>query len=338
MDNIKQSELRARKGKSKTYGVKRFDKREELTLEKIQEALDNGTYKTSPYHIFTIYEPKERLIYQLPYYPDRIVHHIIMRVLEPIFVNWFIKNTYSCIKGRGIHKMQNTIEHDLRFDAKGTKWCLKLDIKKFYPSINQDKLIQMLSWKIKDKWLINILKEVIYSSDKGVPIGNYLSQFFANAYLTKVDHYIKEILKVKYYYRYCDDIVILGDDKKKLYNIYRLINQKLSFIDLHLKPIRLFKTDLGVDFAGYVFRHKYTLIRKSLKIRIKRLMRRHLDTNIEKFKQAAASYYGWLIHCDAVHLLKIYIKNLYYEFKKYYFKNCGVRTCKVGGRRKTPVW
>lgn len=98
-----------------------------------------------------------------------------MRILEPIFENWFIKNTYSCIKNRGIHKMQNTIEHDLKTDVCGTKWCLKLDIRKFYPSINQDKLLQIISYKIKDKWLLSILEEIIYSSDKGVPIGNYLS-------------------------------------------------------------------------------------------------------------------------------------------------------------------
>lgn len=105
IENIIQSEKRARKNKNSTFGVKRFDKREDLTLESIQQSLRDLSYKTSPYHIYKIYEPKERIIYQLPYYPDRIVHHVLMRILEPIFVNWFIKNTYSCIKGRGIHKM-----------------------------------------------------------------------------------------------------------------------------------------------------------------------------------------------------------------------------------------
>lgn len=137
--------------------------------------MNNSTYKTSKYHVFTIYEPKERLIYQLPYYPDRIVHHVLMRILEPIFVRWFVKNTYSCIKNRGIHKLQSTLEHDLRKDPTGTKWCIKLDIKKFYPSINKTVLYEMISYKIKDKWLLGILKEIILSSKEGVPIGNYLS-------------------------------------------------------------------------------------------------------------------------------------------------------------------
>lgn len=332
MNNIISAEKRARKNKSNMYGVKRYDKRQDLTLELIQQKLENYSYKTSPYHIFTIFEPKQRLIYQLPYYPDRIVHHILMRILEPIFEKWFVKNTYSCIKNRGIHKMQSTIEHDLRTDVCGTKWCLKLDIRKFYPSINQDKLLQIISYKIKDRWLLSILKEIIHSSDKGVPIGNYLSQFFANIYLTKLDHYAKEILKRKHYYRYCDDIVILGSSKKELYKTYRLINQKLSFINLRLKQIKLFPTDYGIDFAGYVFRHKYTKIRKSLKLRFKRMLRKYSKDEFIQFRQRAASYYGWLIHCDGIHLLKTYINDLYYEFKKHYFKNFGIRTCRMEKR------
>lgn len=97
-----------------------------------------------------------------------------MSILEPIFVNWFIKNTYSCIKNRGIHKMQATLEHDL-LDVAGTEWCLKLDIKKFYPSINNEKISYIMCRKIKDKWMMSILNEIINSSEKGVPIGNYLS-------------------------------------------------------------------------------------------------------------------------------------------------------------------
>ena len=174
--------------------------------------------------MFKIYEPKERTIYQLPYYPDRIVHHILMNVLEPIFVKWFTKNTYSCIKGRGIHKMISTMEKSLRDDREGTKWCLKIDIKKFYPSIDQDILIKIINTKIKDPWLMQVLIEIIHSSDNGVPIGNYLSQFFANVYLNNIDHWAKEKLRLKHYYRYCDDIVVLGDNPEVLYKIYRLIN------------------------------------------------------------------------------------------------------------------
>lgn len=108
-DNFIKSEDRARKGKLRSYGVRRFDKLgyegKIKALNDLKLLLSNNTYKTSEYTTYKIYEPKERLIFRLPYYPDRIVHHVLMSILEPIFVNWFIKNTYSCIKNRGIHKM-----------------------------------------------------------------------------------------------------------------------------------------------------------------------------------------------------------------------------------------
>lgn len=132
-----------------------------------------GTYRTSTYKTFTIYEPKERIIFKLPFYPDRIVHHAIMNILEPIWVSIFINNTYSCIKGRGIHKAVRDIQQDLK-DIDGTKYCLKLDIKKFYPSIDHDVLKSIIRKKIKDEKLLNLLDGIIDSTD-GVPIGNYLS-------------------------------------------------------------------------------------------------------------------------------------------------------------------
>lgn len=331
-ENLILAEQNARKGKGNTYGIKRFDRRDDLTLDKIKQSLSDLTYRTSNYHIFKIYEPKERIIHQLPYYPDRIVHHCLMNVLEPIFVKWFIKNTYSCIKNRGIHNMVKDVEKDLkRYD---NNWCLKLDIRKFYPSINQKILFEQIKTKIKCKWLIQVLEEIIKSSSVGVPIGNYLSQFFANIYLNKIDHWIKEVLKVKCYYRYCDDIVIFGNNKTTLYKIYRLISQKLSFIQLKLKHYRLFQINDGVDFAGYVFKKQCTLIRKTIKVKFKRAAKKYSKCGRIRYKRQISSYYGWLIHCDAIHLLKTNINDLYYEFKKHYFKNCGVRTCKLGRRRK----
>lgn len=182
--------------------------------------------------------------------------------------------------------------------------------------------------------MLSVLQEIIYSTDSGVPIGNYLSQFFANIYLNKIDHWAKEVLKLKYYYRYCDDIVILGNNSKYLYKIYRLVNQKLSFIGLHLKTPRIFPADDGIDFVGYVFRHDYTLLRKRMKIRFKKAVRKYNSTQKDKYKKAISSYYGWLVHCDGIHLLKSNIGDLYYGFKKHYFKNGRSRICVMGKRRK----
>lgn len=134
--NLELALKKARKNKNKTYGVIRFDNRPNLALDKIKEQLANNTYKTSKYNIFKIYEPKEREIYQLPFYPDRIVHHILMNILEKPFVRWFTNHTYSCIKGRGIHNLAAKVESDLYNNSAKTKYCLKLDIKKFYPSID----------------------------------------------------------------------------------------------------------------------------------------------------------------------------------------------------------
>ena len=136
-----------------------------------------------------------------------------MNILEPIWINIFTKDTYSCIKNRGIHKLVNNLKKVLKSDPEGTKYCLKLDIKKFYPSINHDILKEIIRYKIKDEELLQVLDEIIDSAE-GVPIGNYLSQFFANLYLAYFDHWIKEVLKVKYYFRYCDDITILGSNKE----------------------------------------------------------------------------------------------------------------------------
>jgi retron-type reverse transcriptase len=212
LDNIILAHSNARKGKTNRSDVKKVDNDVIGYCTKIQEMLVNETYRTSDYFLFKIYEPKERVIYRLPYYPDRIIHHAIMNILEPIWVGLMIPNTYSCIKNRGIHKVLQDVQRDLHRDPKGTKYCLKLDIKKFYPTIDHDILKQIIRRKIKDVRLLRLLDHIIDSAD-GVPIGNYLSQFFANLYLNYFDHYIQEQLGFKYYYRYADDIVILFDDK-----------------------------------------------------------------------------------------------------------------------------
>lgn len=230
IDNIRLADNNARKGKTNRYGVVKHDKNREQNLLNLQQLLLNGTYKTSEYKTFKIYEPKERLIFCLPYYPDRIVHHCIMNILEPVWTNLFISNTYSCIKGRGIHKLVKDLKEDLK-DINNTQYCLKLDIVKFYPSINHDILKQIIRRKIKDNKLLKLLDDIIDSAE-GVPIGNYLSQFFANLYLTYFDHWVKENLKVKYYYRYADDIVLLSSNKQQLRD---WLDNIVKYLDIKLK-------------------------------------------------------------------------------------------------------
>lgn len=172
--NIELADNKARKCKRTRYGVRKHDEYRELENLVLHIMLRDGTYKTSRYTTYKIYEPKERVIFRPPYYPDRITHHAIMNIMEPIWVKIFTRDTYSCIKGRGIHALLKKLRSDLNKDKQGTKYCLKMDIKKFYPSINHSILKQIIRKKLKDKCLLALLDEIIDSAD-GVPIGNYLS-------------------------------------------------------------------------------------------------------------------------------------------------------------------
>ncbi len=207
IENLVLADGKASKGKSRQHGVKIHNQNRETNIQALHEMLKNKTYRTSAYSTFKIYEPKEREIFRLPYYPDRIVHHAIMNVMEPVFVSAFTRDTYSCIKGRGIKAAADQVKKALR-DQEGTRYCLKLDVKKFYPNIDHAILKSLIRRKIKDIDFLWLLDEIIDSSP-GVPIGNYLSQYFANYYLTRFDHWLKEVKGVKYCFRYCDDIVIL---------------------------------------------------------------------------------------------------------------------------------
>jgi RNA-directed DNA polymerase len=303
IENLQLADLKAQKGKSNQYGVKLHLRNQEQNIIALNNTLLNGNYKTSRYDVFTIYEPKERLVYRLPYYPDRITHHAVMNVLEPIFVNTFTKDTYSCIKGRGIHKLFYTLKKDL-VNEDETRYCLKFDIKKFYPSIDHDILKSLIRKKIKDHRLLKLLDEIIDSAP-GLPIGNYLSQYLANFYLSYFDHWIKEQKAVKYYYRYADDIVILHSNKQALHNLLSDIKQYLKALKLEVKDNhQVFPVAArGIDYVGYRFFHSHILIRKS----IKKSFARKMASNPKHTSQA--SYLGWLKHCDAKHLTKTILKD-----------------------------
>lgn len=302
MKNLIEADQKAQRGKSNQYGVILHNQNQEGNLLVLQDKLISKTYRTSEYDVFTIHEPKERIVYRLPYFPDRIAHHAIMNVLEPIFVNSFTADTYSCIKKRGIHKLLRNLKRDLN-DVFGTTYCLKFDIKKFYPSVDHDVLKVLLRRKFKDKDLLWLLDEIIDSAP-GLPIGNYLSQYLANFYLSYFDHWIKEQKQVKYYYRYADDIVILGPDKTALHSLLVDIKAYLEGLKLEVKdnhqvfPV----SSRGIDFVGYVFYHTHVRLRKSIKKNFARKISKNPD------HPSKSSYMGWLSHCDARHLTKKLIK------------------------------
>lgn len=269
IENIEIADDKARKNKSIRWGIVKHDRNRQNENERLSEQLRDLVYETSEYSTFKVYEPKERLIFRLPYYPDRITHHAIMNVMEPIWTKIFIKQTYSCIKNRGIHNVAHDLKTALIEHPEETTYCLKMDVRKFYPSVNHDILCDIIKKKIKDKYLLTLLIGIIYSAD-GVPIGNYLSQFFANLYLAYFDHWVKEELRLK-------------------------SNYQIFPVD-----------DRGVDFVGYRFYHTHVLLRKSIKIRLFKLIRRYQSGKIDKqeLRRRMQSYFGWLKFCNSKNLLR----------------------------------
>lgn len=298
LQNLIEADNKARKGKAWQYGVRVHDRNRDANLMTLHDQLANKTYQTSDYTVFKVFEPKEREVYRLPYFPDRITHHAIMNVLEPVFVSVFTKDTYSCIKGRGIHAAAYGVKNALK-DHAGTTYCLKLDIKKFYPSIDHDVLKILLKRKIKDKDLLWLLDEIIDSAP-GLPIGNYLSQYLANFFLTYFDHWIKEQMCVKHYFRYADDLVILSGSKEQLHSLFTSIKQHLSDLKVEIKSNwQIFPVAArGIDFVGYRFFHTHTLLRKAIKKNFARMI------SINRNDASIASYLGWAKHCNSNHLIK----------------------------------
>ena len=239
------------------------------------------TYKHGGYTTFYIYEPKMRKI-EKSRYIDRIVHRwVVDNFLIPYFVPTFINTTYACLKDRGMHKacldLQFVMKHCKR------KWdnyyILKMDVRKYFQNIGKEILYEILKKKINDKKLLWLLKEIIYSNEgeKGLPIGNYTSQMFANIYLNEMDQYIKHQLHCKYVFRYMDDAVILLKTKEEakdaLEKITIFLRDKLE-LELNSKT-QIFKNTQGVNFCGYKINEYRIKIRdkgkKKLKKKIKKL-------------------------------------------------------------------
>lgn len=315
INNLLIAHANARKHKTYYSEVKDVDQDPKYYCRKIQELLQTKTYIVSPYTTFERFDgSKIRKISKLPYFPDRIIQWAAMQIVGPIFDKLFIYDTYSSIPGRGIHFGLKRVKKALQ-DEYNTTYCLKLDIKHFYQSINHEILYNQLLHKFKDKDLLWLFKITIDSYQEGVPIGNYFSQYFANFYLTDFDRYCKEDLKIKYYFRYMDDIVILHKNKKFLHWLKRHFDWYLhKNLLLNIKDNwQVFPTNVrGIDFLGYRIFKDYTLLRTSTKTKMKRKMK-----NINKHQKISyrdnctiQSYKGWLKHCDSFRLYTKHIQDL----------------------------
>lgn len=280
-ENLLKAHKLSKKGKGYREEVILFNLKQEEYAMWLYEKLNNMTYKHGKYTTFYIYEPKLRKI-EKSRYIDRIVHRwVVDNFLIPHFVPTFINTTYACLKDRGMHRacldLQKAMLHCER------KWdnyyILKMDVKKYFQNIDKEILYEILKRKIYDKKLLWLLKEIIYSNEgeKGLPIGNYTSQMFANIYLNEMDQYIKHELHCKYAFRYMDDAVILLKTKEEakdaLEKITIFLIDKLE-LELNSKT-QIFKNTQGVNFCGYKINEYRLKIRtkgkKKLKKKVKKL-------------------------------------------------------------------
>lgn len=308
INNLRLAAQNAASGKRRRSEVTAFFARLEENLEQLHRELTEKRYKTSPYDVFVKFEGKRREIYKLPF-RDRVVHWAIMQVLEPIWTPQFTADTHACIKGRGMHSLLRKLREDLRNDPEGTAYCLKLDIRKFYPSIDHEKMKAVVRRKIKDPEVLWLLDSIIESAP-GVPIGNYISQYFANLYLSELDHLLKEVAGVRYYYRYADDMVLLAGDKPTLHGWLVLINDWLN-VERHVdlkSNYQVFPVESrGIDFVGYVTFHTHCLARKKNKQGLCRELAKLRKAGVPEAEimLLTASRAGFMLHCDSKHLFKV---------------------------------
>ncbi|RJQ35551.1 RNA-dependent DNA polymerase [Candidatus Parcubacteria bacterium] len=305
-----------KKDKRYKIDVQEFEFNLEENIFKLHRELDNKTYSHGSYIGFYITDPKLRHIHKATV-RDRILHHVVYKVLLPIFEPTFISNSFSCRKGKGSHKGVEILSKILRkVSRNNTRTCyaLKCDIKKFFDSVDHLILLEIISKRIVDNNTLELLKEIIgsYTSNifqkKGLPIGNLTSQLFTNVYMNELDQYIKNKLKIKHYVRYTDDFVIVSEDKNYLMNILKPISKFLSdklLLQLHPKKLSIRKYNQGIDFLGYIIFPQHKLIRTKTKKRIFRKLKyrktEYENNKITKYtyNQSLQSYLGVLSHADA---------------------------------------
>lgn len=332
IENIEKAHEFARKDKTYYNEVKMVDNNKEYYFKQIQDMLKNKIYTVKPedYKMFIkVDKGKEREIYKLDYFPHRIIQWALILQIEEILHKNLISNTFSSIPERGIHLALKKMDSDIQNDIGGTKYCLKMDIKKFYPNINQEIVKQLFRRKFKDKDLLWLIDMIVNSmgGETGVAIGSLFSQWVGNFYLSPFDHWLKEVKGVKYYYRYCDDLVILHNDKEFLHKLMADIKLYLKDnLDLEIKDdYQVFPREIrGIDFVGYRHFGSYILLRKStaknLKAKMSKLLKRCKKGIPITYGEwcSVNSYKGWLKWCNAYNLYNSHIKPLEPYCDKYY--------------------
>ena len=252
MENLQLAYYKAQRGKMKKAEVQVFGRRLQSSLRELQQQILSGEVEAGGYHYFTIYEPKQRMICSAPF-SQRVLHHALMNICHPFFDRQQVAGSFASRTGKGTCAALDRARYYHRRYA----WFLKLDVRKYFDSIDHDILKEQLFRLFKDVQLLRILAKIIDSyavvSGKGVPIGNLTSQYFANHYLSSVDHRMFEVLHLPGYVRYMDDMVLWDDNQERLLHAGRELEfQAKTNLKLSLKPFCLNRCDKGMPFLGYL--------------------------------------------------------------------------------------
>lgn len=305
IENLFQAWEEFKKGKGNKKDVQVFERHLEDNLFALYRALKNKSYKHGGYFEFYVNDPKRRHIHKA-YVADRIVHHLLYKYLYEVFDKIFIFDSYSCRLDKGTHRVVKRLEQFTGIVSKNYTydcWALKLDIKKFFESINHDILKTLISQKVQDENILWLIDQTVDSFQvgveplNGIPLGNLTSQIFANIYLNELDQFIKHKLKIRYYLRYADDFIILDQNRARL---YRCIDTLIQFLDdrlklkLHPNKITIRKLSWGIDFCGYVVLPHHILPRTKTK---RRIFKKIIKSEVSN--QALQSYLGYFSHANS---------------------------------------
>ena len=311
-DNLLLAAKKAVRGKKDRPRVADFYFQLEPELLRLEEELVEGSYVPLPYRTFMVYEPKPRKICAADI-RDRVAHHAICNVLEPIFERFSVYDSYACWKGKGTHR---AIRRAQAFSRKN-RYFLKIDVEKFFECVDHRRLKDLPARKFKDRKLLNLLGRIIDHPipdgvpGRGLPIGNLTSQYFANFYLGYLDHLMKDERGVRCYIRYMDDILIFADEKALLHRYLsetRRFLQDRLLLDIKQKATFLAPVSQGIPFLGVRVFPGLIRLQRSAWTRFKRKLRdrerAYAEGEIDEgtFVQSVQSLLGHIRHANTYHL------------------------------------
>jgi hypothetical protein len=310
IDNLRLAFWKAQKGKSMNPEVVLFRENQDARLLEIRERLLDGSCRFGSYHYFTIHDPKKRIICAAPF-AERVVHHAVMNICAIDFDNRQIPYSYACRKNRGTFA---AVEQAAVYQKK-YQWFLKLDVRKYFDSIDHEILFEKLQGMYKDKHLLNLFRKIIDSyhagDGTGVPIGNLTSQYFANHYLSFADRQAVEQLRIPAYVRYMDDMLLWANDKSELLEkgkqFTRFIREHLK---MELKPFVYNKVEHGLPALGFLLYPNRIRLNKRSRQRFSTKLRRNYtlltqgEISESEFGNRALSLYGFIGHADSKGLAK----------------------------------